>query len=239
MKGRNSSLWGWWDTTTGYPKNLWMSHPWNCSRSGCTGLWETRSERCPYPQQGGLKQIIFKGPFQPKPFYDSWLYSNRGPHWSNVLPAPIGKILLLNAVVILIPAQKPLLLNWLLMPRTLGQPIEYINTLPRRSEWALPDCSKTWTRQQEFESHCLLLSVGMILYSFRDSLGSSLTTLKLYFTWNDEMLCWFYSFLMKASRISEGGRKNCHCICRSYLYKPYPSTKSNVSFSPGGPPPGF
>ena len=54
--GRNSLLWGLWDTGRGFPEKLWMFAFWKCSRPGWMGLWATWSSgRCPCPWQGGLK----------------------------------------------------------------------------------------------------------------------------------------------------------------------------------------
>ena len=52
-----------------------MPHPWKRSRSGRTGLWATWSSwRCPCSSQGVLDEMTFKGPFQPKLFYDPMIH---------------------------------------------------------------------------------------------------------------------------------------------------------------------
>lgn len=37
--GSSFLLWGWWDTGTGHPKELWISHLWKQLRPGWIGLW--------------------------------------------------------------------------------------------------------------------------------------------------------------------------------------------------------
>lgn len=59
-----------WCWTTGRccPERGWMSHPWQHSRSGCSGLWATWSSRCP---SGKVDCMTLKSSFQPVLFYDS------------------------------------------------------------------------------------------------------------------------------------------------------------------------
>lgn len=53
---------------------LWMPHPWRCSGSGLMGLWGAwSSERCPCQWRGEGIRWYLRGPFQPKPLYDSMI----------------------------------------------------------------------------------------------------------------------------------------------------------------------
>lgn len=83
IKGRNSLQSGWWDTGRGCSRKMWMSHHWKCSRSGGTELRRTWSSgKHPCSLQGGWNEMIFKGPFQPKPLHQTILQKKEsGPFW--------------------------------------------------------------------------------------------------------------------------------------------------------------
>lgn len=74
--GRNSWVWDWWETGTDCPEKWWMPNPWEHSRPGWTGLWETWSSwECPCPWQAIWTWWPSNSScFQLKAFYDSiWL----------------------------------------------------------------------------------------------------------------------------------------------------------------------
>ena len=112
------------------------------------------------------------------------------------------------------------------------QPPAYIKAFPKQLRKVISRLFQNphRTRQKEFEFHRSFISYANdTFYSFHGDLGNSPTTLKLCVVGNAVLIL---HFLMIASRISEGGQKNCRYIFSSYLYKLYPSKKNKVSFSP-------
>lgn len=74
---RNSLLWEWWGTGTGYPEELCMPQPWRCSTPDCT-TWS--SWRRLYPRWEGLEQGNPSAPFHLKliPWWPAWLWHCSG-----------------------------------------------------------------------------------------------------------------------------------------------------------------
>ena len=58
----------------GFPRRLWIPHPWRHSRPGWMSLWAAWSRwLATLHIAGGLKLDDHCGPFQPGPFYDSMI----------------------------------------------------------------------------------------------------------------------------------------------------------------------
>jgi len=80
MLGGSSLPGEWWGAGTGCPERWWMPHPGRCSRPGWMGPWATWSSKwggwwpCP---AGGLELCDPWGPFQPRPFCDPSLQTNK------------------------------------------------------------------------------------------------------------------------------------------------------------------